>query len=145
MYALVIREYRDADIDQILDVWMRASEIAHPFLTDEFLAEENDNIRNIYMPKADTWVYEEGERIVGFIALLGNEVGAIFVLPDMQGRGIGRALMDLAREQHDTLELDVFKANPIGRGFYQRYGFVQIDEHVHEESGQPSLRLRFGP
>ena len=140
----MIREYHDDDLDQLLEVWHRASEVAHPFLSEEFLAEERENIRNIYIPNTDTWVYDNAERVVGFISLMGNEVGAIFVLPDIQRQGIGRALMDLACERHDALELDVFVANPIGRAFYERYGFVQIGEHVHEGSGQPCLRLRYG-
>ncbi len=140
----MIREYRDADLDQVLEVWFRASEVAHPFLTEEFLAAERENIRTVHIPKATTWVYEDGGRVVGFIALIGNEVGAIFVSPEMQGRGIGKALMDLARDRHDTLELDVFEANTIGRAFYEKYGFVRIGRSVHEESGQRCLRLRYG-
>lgn len=93
---------------------------------------------------ASTWVHEDAGRVVGFIALIGNEVGAIFVSPKMQGRGIGQALMNLARDQHDTLELDVFEANSVGRGFYEKYGFIQIGRSVHQESGQPCLRLRYG-
>lgn len=139
----MIRKYRDADLDQLLEVWYRASEVAHPFLTEEFLAAESENIRKVHMPKAKTWVYEDARKVVGFIAQIGNEVGAIFVSPDMHGRGIGRALMDLARARHGTLELDVFEANSIGRSFYERYGFTPIGRHVHEESGHPCLRLRY--
>ncbi len=140
----MIREYRDDDLDQILEVWYHASKVAHPFLTEEFLAVERENILNVHMPKASTWVHEDAGRVVGFIALIGNEVGAIFVSPKMQGRGIGQALMNLARDQHDTLELDVFEANSLGRGFYEKYGFIQIGRSVHQESGQPCLRLRYG-
>lgn len=140
----MIREYRDADLDQLLDVWFQASEVAHPFLTEEFMAAERENIRNVHIPKANTWVYEDAGRVVGFIALIGNEVGAIFVSPEVQGRGFGQALMDLARDRHDTLELDVFEANPIGCAFYEKYGFIQIGQSIHQESGQPTLRLRYG-
>ena len=140
----MIRQYGTADLDQVLEVWLAASKIAHPFLTEEFMATERENIRNVHMPKAATWVYEDAERVVGFIALIGNEVGAVFVSPEMQGRGIGRALMDLARDRREILELDVFQANRIGRRFYEKYGFIQIGRHVHEGSGQPCLRLRYG-
>ncbi|GMR12849.1 MAG: GNAT family N-acetyltransferase [Gemmatimonadota bacterium] len=140
----MIREYRDADLDRILEVWLAASKIAHPFLTEEFLANELKSIRDVHIPKAVTWVYEDAGRVVGFIALIDNEVGAVFVSPEMQRRGIGRALMDLARDQHATLELDVFEANSIGRAFYERYGFVQIGRHIQTDSGQPCLRLRYG-
>ena len=80
--------------------------------------------------------------MVGFIALIGNEVGAIFVSPRRQGHGVGRALMDHARASRDHLDVEVFEANEIGRAFYDAYGFEVIGERVHEETGHLVLRLR---
>ena len=141
----MIREYRDSDIDSVIGVWYSASRLAHPFVTREFISQEQERIRSVHMPNAETWVYEEDLRVVGFIALMGNEVGAIFVAPEMHGRGIGRALMNKARELHGTLEVEVFKNNTIGRAFYDRYGFVEFREHLHEETGQRVLRMRYEP
>ena len=141
----MIREYGDSDIEDVLEVWLRASRVAHPFLSEEFLTAEREAIYNVHMPEAQSWVCEEDGEVVGFIALMGSEVGAIFVDPEKQGQGIGRALMDTARTLHETLELEVFEANHIGRSFYDKYGFVVISQHVHEESGQPALRMRYDP
>lgn len=138
----MIREYQNDDLNSLLDVWYQASLIAHPFLDETFLSQERKNIEAIHIPMAETWVYVQEGHVVGFISLLGNEVGAIFVDPRVQGKGIGRALMDHARTLRAELEVDVFKANRIGRRFYDRYGFVLEREHVHEQTGQPVLRLR---
>ena len=97
----------------------------------------------MYLPISDTWVAESDGTVVGFISLLGNEVGAIFVEPTSHGRGLGRALMDKAREIHGDLEVEVFKANPIGRNFYSAYGFTLMHEKDHEESGNRLLRLKY--
>ena len=43
------------------------------------------------------------------------------------------------------LELQVFEANEIGRGFYDAYGFQPFDRHTNEQAGQSELRLRFEP
>ena len=83
--------------------------------------------------------------MAGFIALIGNEVGAIFVHPKLQGRGIGRALMDHAAGLRDSLYLDVFKENAVGCRFYDRYGFRFEREHVHEQSGHSQIRLVYTP
>ena len=138
----MIRLYEDRDLEDILTAWAAASEIAHPFLTKEFLAQERENIPNVYLPNAETWVYEDGGRVVGFVALIGNEVGAIFVHPNQQRKGVGCILMDKARELRDELEVEVFKANQIGRSFYERYGFVHLQEKVHDQTGFDLLRLR---
>jgi putative acetyltransferase len=138
----VIRQYEEQDLDDLLAAWAAASAVAHPFLTQEFLATERENIPNLYLPNAETWVYEADGRVVGFIALIGNEVGAIFVHPSHQRKGAGRVLMDKARELRGELEVQVFVENAIGRAFYARYGFVTIEEKVHEQTGCDLLRLR---
>ena len=140
----MIRKYVPGDCDALIEIWLAASRVATPFLTEEFLAYEQDNIRNNHLPNAETWVFEQGDSVVGFIALIGNEVGAIFVKPELQGHGVGRALMDHAAELRDSLFLDVFKENSIGRRFYDRYGFRFQYEHVHERTGHMQLRLALG-
>jgi putative acetyltransferase len=84
----------------------------------------------------------EGATIVGFIALVGNQVGGLFVDPAFQGEGIGRLLVDHARSLHAELELEVFAKNTGARRFYERYGFRRIDELIHEETGHPVVRMR---
>lgn len=138
----MIRRYRDDDLAELLEVWYQASLLAHPFLDEAFLSRERENIAATYMPVAETWVFVREGRVVGFISLIGNEVGAIFVGPAVQGQGIGRALMDHARALRAWLELDVFEANRIGRRFYDRYGFTPVRAHVHEPTGLTMLRLR---
>lgn len=138
----MIRPYAPDDLDRVLDVWYRASLVGHSFLTEEFLAAEREEIADRWMPLADTFVYELDGSIVGFVSLVGNEVGAIFVDPDHHGRGIGRALMDEARARRPYLELAVFEANEIGRRFYDAYGFRFVERHLHEPTGQTELRLR---
>ena len=138
----MIRLYHDSDIEAIIDVWYQASLLAHPFLSENFLEEEKRKIRNVYLANAITWVYEEQGKVVAFISLTDKEVGAIFVHPSMQGRGIGKALMDKVCSMHDSVELDVFEANSIGRAFYSKYGFVPIRKFIHDETGEPAIRLR---
>lgn len=138
-----IRQYNTSDLEAVLSSWEAATRLAHPFMTDDFLAQERKNVGEIYMPNTDTWVAELDGNVVGFVALMGNEIGAIFLLPNYHGKGIGKALMDKANELHSSLEVEVFKANAIGRKFYSRYGFEFLEEKHHEPTGQPLLRLRF--
>lgn len=138
----MIRKYRPEDCDEVLDVWAAASALAHPFLDESFLEVERSEIRSIYLPKSETWVWEMEGRVVGFISLLGNEVGAIFVDPGCQRSGIGWALMDHARALRGELEVEVFRDNPIGRSFYAKYGFEPMLESVHEPTGLQMVRLR---
>lgn len=113
-----------------------------PFFDEEFFEQEQKNISEIYLPNAETWVFEQDGVVVGFISLIDNEVGGIFVDSNRHGKGIGSALMNHARTIRETLELDVFKENLVGRAFYEKFCFVQVDEHLHEETGFMQLRLK---
>jgi len=141
----VIRDYRPSDREVLLDVWMKAAAPAHPFYTDAMLQRERRDIDERYLPVAETYVFEEAGEVVGFIALLENEVGGIFVTPRCQGRGVGRALMDLARRSRPFLELDVYQVNARGRAFYEAYGFAVVGERLESSTGQTVLRLRLAP
>ena len=136
-----IRPYRDEDRDTVLHIWLTANAVAHPFLGEDFLCTEQDKVRDVYLPAAETWVAEADGRVVGFISLLGHQVGGLFLAPAWHGRRIGKALMDKAVAERGTLELDVFAANEIGRRFYDRYGFVDADNYLHAPTGQRVLRL----
>lgn len=138
-----IRQYRNDDLEPVLDAWESATRLAHAFMSDEFIAQSRKDVTNIYLPNTDTWVAEVDGEVRGFVALMGNEVGAIFLRPDFHGQGIGRALMDKAQALHGNLEVEVFKVNKIGREFYSRYGFDFIEEKLHEPTGQQILRLKF--
>ncbi len=138
----VIRKYDTHDLAELINVWYDASQIAHPFWTSEMFHRERRDISQNFLPIAEMWVFEEEGRVVGFIALLDNEVGGIFVSPGRQRHGIGRALMDHARACRDHLELDVLETNQIGRAFYDAYGFDIVGERLDEETGLRVLRLR---
>ena len=138
----MIRKYDTRDLAELLDVWYAAAQIAHPFWTRDLFEEERRDISQKFLPIAETWVFEREGTVVGFIALLGNEVGGIFVAPTLHGQGIGRALMDHAIESRDHLELEVFEANEIGRAFYDAYGFAAVGERLDEKTGLRLLRLR---
>ena len=141
----MIRRYSDADCDAVIEIWFAASLVATPFLSRDFLTREREEIRNIWLSKAETWVFESNGDLIGFISLIGNEVGAIFVHPVAQRQGIGRALMDHAASKHDQLFLDVFEDNAVGRGFYDRYGFKFVHTRVHEPTGHIQIRLSYTP
>ena len=139
----MLRPFSPPDLAELLDAWYEASLIAHSFLPEEFFDKEREQIAHNWIPTADVTVFEDEGRVVGFVAMVDNEVGGLFVHPDFQRRGIGRALLDSVRKSRPYLELDVFAANEIGLRFYRAYGFDFVDRHTSEATGHPEIRLRF--
>ncbi len=56
------------------------------------------------------WFIEEDGQPIGTVTIKGNSINRLFVLPDHQGRGYGRQLMDFAEqkigERFDTVHID---------------------------------------
>jgi len=143
MVKHTIRAYETKDLDDLMVSWESANKVAHPFLSKDFQDKVRHDIPNLYLPNADTWVIEQEGIVIGFIALIGNEIGGLFVNSNFHGTGAGKALTDKAQELHDTLEVDVFEKNLIGKNFYLRYGFTVLEEKIHEETGNKVNRMKF--
>ncbi|MBN2693536.1 GNAT family N-acetyltransferase [bacterium] len=139
----MIRKLQENDIEGIINIWHQASSLAHPFLEPDFVEKEKNDLREIYIPKSETWVYEDNGSLIGFISMLGNEIGGLFVLPNFHSKGVGTQLVNFIKELHSELEVEVFEKNSIGRGFYKKYGFVQKKKYYHVESKSEMLRLHY--
>jgi putative acetyltransferase len=139
----MIRKREEKDNDAIMSVWYEASSLAHPFLEDDFVEKATKDLRDIYIPNTETWVYENNNAVIGFISMLGNEIGGLFVTPSNHCKGIGTQLVNFIKELHGELEVEVFEKNAIGRAFYEKYGFVQIKRYYHSESNNDILRLHY--
>lgn len=138
----MIRHYSQEDTDALLEIWRKASILAHPFLEEAFVKQVAKDMRGIYLPNAETWVMEEEGKPIGFIALVGDEIGGLFLDPDYHGKGFGRALVDHAFSLKGPLSVEVFEKNRIGRRFYERYGFIEMDRYFHDLSAQVTLKMR---
>lgn len=82
------------------------------------------------------WVVENDGKIVGFCtASRGgehNRVGAIYVLPDHQGKGLGRLLVEKAFDwlgKEKDILLNVARYNEPAIGFYEEFGFVKTGKN----------------
>ena len=135
----MIRDYRAADIDQTLAIWLSASIKAHDFIESEFWKSKVSEMRDVYIPASETLVYEAEGEIVGFYSLYENNLAAIFVAPNAQGKGVGTVLLDDAKSRRKNLQLTVYKDNIASINFYEKHGFTLIGEQIDEHTGHPEL------
>ena len=139
----MIRKHTPEDLEAILDVWYKSSTIAHPFLESAFVEKVKKDMRTLYVPNSETWVYINDDAVVGFVSMMGDEIVGLFVLPDEHSKGIGTQLVNFISENRDQLEVEVFEKNVIGRAFYSKYGFNLINQFFHTESNNEVLRLAY--
>lgn len=79
------------------------------------------------------WVAKDGKRVVGFCGAMKEngvyEIGAIYLLPDYQGRGIGKILINRAFEWlgiTDDIKVSVVSYNKQAINFYKSVGFKKV-------------------
>ncbi|SNY95762.1 N-acetyltransferase [Halomonas sp. hl-4] len=135
----MIRKYREADIDQVLDIWLSASIKAHAFVGPAYWKSKVSEMRDVYIPASETYVYESDGQVAGFYSLYGNTLAAIFVSPSLQGTGIGSELMDDAKSRRECLQLSVYSQNAPGINFYKQHGFISLGEQIDEQTGHPEF------
>ncbi|WP_417863088.1 N-acetyltransferase [Vreelandella venusta] len=139
----MIRKYRETDIDQILEIWLSASIKAHAFVEADFWASKVTEMRDVYIPASETFVFESENQIAGFYSLYGNTLAAVFVSPSLQGRGVGAAMLDDAKSRRECLQLTVYRENTPSINFYKKQGFISLGEQVDEKTGHPELVMEY--
>lgn len=141
----MIRQFDAQDTDAVVEVWSLANALAHPFQSASYVAQIESDLRSLYLPNAETWVFCERAIPVGFIALVGNEIGGLFVKPELHGQGIGKSLVDHAVRLRKALTVEVFEKNVIGLPFYERFGFERLSQNRHEPTGETVLVMGYPP
>jgi ribosomal protein S18 acetylase RimI-like enzyme len=78
-------------------------------------------------------VAELDGRVVGYVAVTGNHIESLYIMPDAQGHGVGRALLAAAEQRlSGPVTLRCLTANGRARSLYERCGFaVTRQEEVH--------------
>jgi ribosomal protein S18 acetylase RimI-like enzyme len=145
----VVRRARPADADAVADVHLAATREAMPYLPELHTdSETRDWVRDVVLDRDDVHVADADGRVVGFVALAGSLLEHLYVEPDAQGRGIGSALLDLAKElSPDGFDLWVFQRNAKARGFYERRGLrlVELTDGAGNEEREPDARYAWRP
>jgi putative acetyltransferase len=138
----MIRKFQQSDIDQVINIWLEASIKAHDFVNSEFWKSKVKDMRELYIPSGETYVYDE-DVIKGFVSLCNDTLVAIFVSPEFQGMGIGEQLMRKAKNVRNNLNLTVYKENTKSIEFYKKCGFKIELEQVDKHTGHLELVMKF--
>ena len=132
----MIRKIESKDKEIIMGIWLESTIKAHNFISNEYWENSYDIVKNVYIPMAETFVYEDKDGIKGFISIINNEfIGALFVATEYQGSGIGKALIDYIIDKYKKLNLAVYKDNKKSVQFYINRGFKIVKEQINEDSG----------
>jgi ribosomal protein S18 acetylase RimI-like enzyme len=125
MAAFSVRKATVEDAQSVARLFIQARTECLPFLRWEY----DEAFMSILFA---TRVGEPGEflvavaagEVVGFIRFGSEHVDDLYVLPSFLRKGVGRALLDLAKKAATSeLGLWVFQENRAARAFYEAQGF----------------------
>ena len=147
-----VRPARDDEIDSLAGLYYRCQiEMAYlPPMPEAHIPLVAARIRE----SDEVWLAERDGQLVGFLAVehsttLGADVlERLYVEPAEQGRGIGTALLDKAKElRPGGLHLWVFQKNEGARRFYEHHGFelVRLTDGARNMEREPDALYAWRP
>ena len=131
----MIRELRKADINKVANIWLDTNITAHYFIPEQYWKSNFELVKELLL-QATVYVYEDNQEIRGFIGLNDEYVEGIFVCDEMQSLGIGKLLLNYAKDKRNKLFLNVYQKNARAITFYQREGFEIQHSGLDEATGE---------
>jgi len=121
--------YSVVDNQTLIDV-----DAVHGFLHDSYWAKGRSRmVVQLAMERSLSFGLLDGDRTIGFARVITDfaVVGVIedvFVLPEFQGQGLGKWLMECVISHPALTGLELYTASRKARGFYQRLGFQALED-----------------
>lgn len=115
-------------------------------------------LAGLHTPQEDAWYFREhvfkecavwgvfaGDALAGMIAFRTGWIDQLYVLPEYQGQGIGKALLQQAQREADELQLWTFQKNQAARRFYEKHGFLAVEftDGLANPEREPDMRYRW--
>ena len=108
----MIRNWDANETGPLLELWLESTIHAHPFIAESYWHDSLAIVRDVYLPSAQTWVWEQDGVLKGFISVMESRfIGALFVAPDAARQGIGSALIGEVKKHYGWLTLEVYQKN----------------------------------
>ncbi|MDO4396282.1 MAG: N-acetyltransferase [Clostridia bacterium] len=131
----MIRKLQKVDINNVADIWLDTNIKAHYFIPAQYWKSNLELVKELLL-QATVYVYEDNQKILGFIGINGEYIEGIFVSEAMQSQGIGKILLNYVKETRSKLLLNVYQKNTPAISFYQREGFKIQNSGVDEATGE---------
>jgi ribosomal protein S18 acetylase RimI-like enzyme len=139
---LILVAYTETRALELVKMWRASFErgvgVVDPHPLDEQLA----FLQREVVPQNNLLLVLDGAEgpVAAFIAFSNEKVAHLYVHTDYQGRGIGKALLDIAKTRSSgRLHLFTFARNALARRFYEENGFREIGQGFEAEWQLPDV------
>ena len=133
--VIMIRKLQKTDVIKVADIWLDSNIKAHDFIPAQYWKSNFELVKQLLL-QATVYVYEDNQKIQGFIGMNEEYIEGLFVLNEMQSQGIGKILLNYAKGKRNKLFLNVYQKNTRAISFYQREGFEGQYSGLDEATGE---------
>ena len=138
----MIRKLQKTDINKVSHIWLNTNLKAHFFIPEQYWISNYEFVKEM-LPQSEVYVYENNNKIQGFIVLKDDYIEGIFVADEMQSHGIGKKLLDYIKNKKAKLQLNVYQKNVRAILFYQRERFIIQSEQLDELTGEKEYVMKW--
>lgn len=131
----MIRNLQKSDRNRVADIWLDTNLKAHYFIPAEYWKSNFELVKEMLL-QAEVYVYENDQKIQGFVGVSDEYIEGIFVTDEMQSQGIGKILLNYVKSKKNELLLNVYQKNTRAISFYQREGFKIQESGLDEATGE---------
>ena len=142
---LVIRPATPADAAAVAQVWSESRATAADLMPASVHSDEQVAAHLASrVGRGAVWLAERNGAAVAMLDLADGWLESLYVAPGHTGRGVGSALVDLAKSlEPGGFGLWVFESNSRAREFYRRHGLVELErtDGTGNEEEAPDIRM----
>lgn len=131
----MIRTFEKPDTEQVMRIWLNGNREAHSFIPERYWRQNLAQVQSQLL-QAEVLVCEVGGQIQGFLGMTGDWIAGMFVDAEFRSLGVGKQLLDCAKQLHSVLSLSVYQKNRRAIGFYLREGFEMLSQGMDEDTGE---------
>jgi ribosomal protein S18 acetylase RimI-like enzyme len=119
--------FQTRSLDDLVTLWRASFEAGVGVVDPHPLSEQAHYFVTKVLPQHEVRVAFLARELVGFVAASEESIAQLYVRVGFQRRGIGRQLLDWAKERSSgSLWLFTFARNRGARAFYEHHGFVAV-------------------
>ncbi len=134
---MIIRNADENDFDAVKEITQKTIKEIYPKYYPEgavryFLEHHSDEKITGDINKGTVYILEDDfGNDAGTVTISGNEIDRLFVLPEYQHLGYGRALLDLAEERiAENFDTVTVHASLSAKKIYLERGYHEVEYHV---------------
>lgn len=131
----MIRKFETKDTERVMQIWLEANIETHDFVPSDYWLSQYPSVQEQLL-QADIYVYEQDEKIQGFVGMMDNYLAGIFVDKKCRSMGIGKSLLECIKKSYATFSLNVYQKNRRAADFYLREGLSIVSKGIDEDTAE---------